>query len=59
MKPSDYKSVGQVVQVIGPVVDVRFEEEKLPAIYNAIRLSSEGLHHLPHAFVVTGFMSSS
>ena len=42
MKPGEYKSVGQVVQVIGPVVDVRFEEEKLPAIYNAIRLSSEG-----------------
>jgi F-type H+-transporting ATPase subunit beta len=42
MKAGDYKAVGQVVQVIGPVVDVQFEEEKLPAIYNAIRITSEG-----------------
>ncbi|MFQ5816812.1 MAG: F0F1 ATP synthase subunit beta [Terriglobia bacterium] len=42
MKVGEYKSVGQVVQVIGPVVDVEFEEEKLPAIYNAIRITSEG-----------------
>jgi F-type H+-transporting ATPase subunit beta len=42
MNPSQHKSVGQVVQVIGPVVDVQFEEEKLPAIYNAIRITSEG-----------------
>ncbi|MGH9863260.1 MAG: F0F1 ATP synthase subunit beta [Candidatus Acidiferrales bacterium] len=42
MSIGQYKSVGEVVQVIGPVVDVRFEEEKLPAIYNAIHLTSEG-----------------
>jgi F-type H+-transporting ATPase subunit beta len=42
MNAGDYKSIGQVVQVIGPVVDVQFEEEKLPAIYNAIRITSEG-----------------
>jgi len=29
---------GQVVQVIGPVVDVEFPEEKLPAIYNAVEV---------------------
>ena len=42
MKPGTYKSTGKVTQVIGPVVDVEFEEDKLPAIYNAIRITSEG-----------------
>ncbi|MFQ5926242.1 MAG: F0F1 ATP synthase subunit beta [Terriglobia bacterium] len=42
MKAGEYKSEGKVVQIIGPVVDVQFEEEKLPAIYNAIRITSEG-----------------
>ena len=37
-----YAGVGHVVQVIGPVVDVQFEEGKLPAIYNAVRITSEG-----------------
>src|SRR5678809_76140 len=32
---------GKVVQVIGPVIDVEFAEG-LPAIYNAIRIVSEG-----------------
>ncbi|MEI7903221.1 MAG: F0F1 ATP synthase subunit beta, partial [bacterium] len=31
---------GHVVQVIGAVVDVRFPDE-LPAIYNALRISTE------------------
>ncbi len=35
-------NTGQVVQVIGPVVDVQFEEGCLPAIYSAVRITSEG-----------------
>jgi F-type H+-transporting ATPase subunit beta len=35
-------NVGHVVQVIGPVVDVQFEEGHLPLIYNAVRITSEG-----------------
>ncbi len=35
-------NVGRVVQVIGPVVDVQFEENKLPKIYNAVRITSDG-----------------
>ncbi len=35
-------NVGKVVQVIGPVLDIQFEEEKLPPIYNAVRVTSEG-----------------
>src|SRR6476660_968873 len=36
------KSVGKIVQVIGPVIDVEFEAGKLPEIYNAIRVVSDG-----------------
>ena len=36
-------SVGTVVQVIGPVVDVRFEAGSLPSIYNALVISEAGL----------------
>jgi F-type H+/Na+-transporting ATPase subunit beta len=35
-------NAGKVVQVIGPVVDVEFEGGHLPAIYNAVRISSDG-----------------
>ncbi len=33
---SDLK--GKIIQVIGPVIDVEFEEGHLPKIYNAIRI---------------------
>ncbi len=33
---------GKVVQVIGPVVDVMFNDGELPEIYTAIRVTSEG-----------------
>ena len=33
---------GRVVQVIGPVVDVEFPDEHLPAIYNAVKISDDG-----------------
>ncbi|HZI86123.1 MAG TPA: hypothetical protein VFD48_04780, partial [Pyrinomonadaceae bacterium] len=33
---------GRVVQIIGPVVDVEFEENYLPPIYQALRIVSEG-----------------
>ena len=32
-------STGTITQVIGPVVDVRFEEGELPALYNAIHIN--------------------
>ncbi|MGB7622328.1 MAG: F0F1 ATP synthase subunit beta [Terriglobia bacterium] len=35
-------SQGKVVQVIGPVLDVEFEEHHLPKIYNALRVTSAG-----------------
>jgi F-type H+-transporting ATPase subunit beta len=33
---------GKVVQIIGPVVDVEFDEDHLPAIYNAVRITDPG-----------------
>ncbi len=35
------KNVGKVVQVIGPVVDIKFENGNLPNIYNAIHIKLE------------------
>jgi len=34
------KAAGRVVQVIGPVVDVEFDAESIPEIYNALRISA-------------------
>src|SRR3954454_11377573 len=36
------QQVGRIVQIIGPVVDVEFEAGHLPAIYNALRIVSDG-----------------
>ncbi|HYP54357.1 MAG TPA: F0F1 ATP synthase subunit beta, partial [Pyrinomonadaceae bacterium] len=33
---------GRVVQIIGPVIDVEFDEKHLPPIYSALRIVSEG-----------------
>ena len=35
------KNIGTVVQVMGPVVDIRFEDEKLPQLLNAIKVEIE------------------
>mgnify|MGYP003339608393 CR=1 FL=1 len=31
-------TVGKIVQIIGPVIDIAFESENLPEIYNAIEI---------------------
>jgi F-type H+-transporting ATPase subunit beta len=36
------QNIGKVVQIIGPVLDVEFPEDKLPAIYNAIHVKDDG-----------------
>jgi F-type H+-transporting ATPase subunit beta len=36
------KNIGKVVQVIGPVLDVEFEPERLPEIYNALVVEHSG-----------------
>ncbi len=44
MQTTDEKNVGRVVQIAGPAVDVKFREEHLPQIYNAVRVTSEGFN---------------
>ena len=34
--------IGKVVQIIGPVIDIKFEAGSLPNIYNAIEIKMEG-----------------
>ncbi|MFQ6093345.1 MAG: F0F1 ATP synthase subunit beta [bacterium] len=34
--------IGKVLQVIGPVVDVRFSSDHLPEIYNAVKIQDQG-----------------
>ena len=36
------KNVGTVVQVIGPVLDIRFADGQLPNLRNAIELDNNG-----------------
>src|SRR5208283_1236005 len=38
------QQVGRVIQVIGPVLDIQFEQGHLPSIYNAVRITSEGFN---------------
>src|SRR5271169_4975903 len=40
---SDNKKLGKIVEVIGPVVDVQFEEGHLPRIHNAVRIQGAGM----------------
>jgi F-type H+/Na+-transporting ATPase subunit beta len=39
---AEQQHVGQVVQIIGPVIDVEFEAGHLPDIYNALHVVSDG-----------------
>ncbi len=36
-------SIGKITQIIGPVVDVRFTEAKLPAMLNSLKVQESGL----------------
>lgn len=36
------KNTGKIVQILGPIVDVRFEKTKMPNILNALELEFEG-----------------
>src|SRR5205085_2874902 len=38
---TDHK-IGKVIQIIGPAVDIEFEEGHLPAINNAVRITDDG-----------------
>ena len=62
------RNVGRIVQIIGPVLDVEFEPEQLPEIYNAlliedkergIRVVAEVQQHIGQNQVRTVAMSST
>jgi F-type H+-transporting ATPase subunit beta len=36
------QNVGKIVQVIGPVIDVEFDPEQLPALYTALEVADDG-----------------
>lgn len=36
------QKIGKVVQIIGPVIDIRFDGDSLPNIYNAIEIKMDG-----------------
>jgi len=41
-KAETAKNVGRIVQIIGPVLDVEFEEGHLPEIHHALRIERDG-----------------
>ena len=45
-------SVGQVTQVIGPVVDVEFKAGQLPPIYTALQLTNPAINDEPDNLIV-------
>ena len=36
--------VGRVIQVIGPVLDIQFEQGHLPEIFHAVRITGDGFN---------------
>ena len=34
--------IGRVVQIIGPVLDIEFEDDHLPTIFNAVHIVDDG-----------------
>src|SRR5271170_1594307 len=38
------ENIGKVIQISGPAVDVQFDEAKMPFIYHALRVVSEGFN---------------
>ncbi len=36
------KNIGEIVSIIGPVVDIRFSEDNLPELLNAIEIDNHG-----------------
>jgi F-type H+-transporting ATPase subunit beta len=45
-------NIGKVVQVIGPVVDVAFQEGQLPSILNAITITNPAINNEPDNLIV-------
>ena len=48
------KQIGEVVQVIGPVLDIRFAHDELPALLNAIEIDNKGAKLIAEVAQQTG-----
>ena len=46
------ENIGRVLQVMGPVVDVEFEQGKLPMIYTALTLTNQAIDDTEDNFVI-------
>jgi len=46
------QSIGKIVQVIGPVVDVEFEPGKLPSIMNALAVSNPAINDVEGNLII-------
>jgi F-type H+-transporting ATPase subunit beta len=46
------ENIGKIVQVMGPVVDVEFEQDKLPTIYTALAISNPAINDEPDNLIV-------
>ncbi len=46
------ENIGRIIQVMGPVVDVEFEQGKLPTIYSALLISNPTINDEPDNLVI-------
>src|SRR6201985_356788 len=44
MKETMSENIGKVISISGPAVDIQFEESKMPPIFQALRIVSEGFN---------------
>src|ERR1700748_1443938 len=44
MKETMSENIGKVISISGPAVDIQFEESKMPPLFQAIRIVSEGFN---------------
>ena len=47
------KHIGKVLQVIGPVLDIQFEDGQLPELLNAIEIDNHGAVSYTHLTLPT------
>ena len=38
------KKIGKIVQILGPVIDVKFENGRIPEIYTALTVTNPSIH---------------
>ncbi|GAB6107628.1 F0F1 ATP synthase subunit beta [Fusibacter bizertensis] len=48
------QAIGKIVQIIGPVLDIRFEADQLPNIHDAVRIDFNDIHVVAEVMQHTG-----